>query len=491
VLEQTDARSGPAATPPDNARVQAVAARLVDALGADAVSTSVVSLRAYARDAYPLAIRDVVAGGTRFAPEIVVWPTSVPEVAAVIAIATAEGASVVPYGGGSGIVGGALGGPRAIILDTKRLAEIEVIDTVAGTVTVGAGCLGKDLEDRLNAAGHTCGHYPQSLYSSTVGGWVAHRGVGTFSTRYGKMDDLVVALDAVLPDGTLFQAKAAPQSAAGPDLKRLFLGAEGTLGVVTRVTLKIFPLPEVRLATAYQCSSFDAGLEIARRAVQRGYQPAAVRLYDAIEARERLGASSENSDEALLLVICEGPRELAEVTARGVAGFASELGARDLGPALADHWLATRFSTAGLVSTISSERGVADALEVANDWRRLPDTYRAMLAAMSTAVGDRGLVYGHASHFYHSGANLYMIFHVTAAAGESVDARYRAVLDAAFDACFATGATLTHHHGVGIGKRKYMRAELGEGGLRILDQIRATLDPNGVMNPGKLTEGAA
>jgi alkyldihydroxyacetonephosphate synthase len=487
MLEQTDASNGRAATPRDDDWVQGVAARLIDALGADAVSTGVATRRAYARDAYPLAIRDVVAGGTRFAPAIVVWPGSVAEVAAVITIATSEEANVVPYGGGSGIVGGALGGPRAIILDTKRLAEIEAIDVESGTVTVQAGCLGKDLEDQLNAAGFTCGHYPQSLYSSTVGGWVAHRGVGTFSTRYGKIDDLVVALDAVLPDGTLFQAKAAPQSAAGPDLKRLFLGSEGTLGVVTRVTLKVFPLPEVRVATAYQCPSFDEGLEIVRGAIQHGYQPAAVRLYDAEEARERLGASSTHPDEALLLVICEGPRELAHVTARAVGDYASKLGALDLGPELADRWLATRFNTASLVSTIASDQGVADALEVANNWRRLPDTYRAMHAAMSAAVGDAGVVYGHASHFYHSGANLYMIFHATALEGESVDERYRAVLDAAFEACLATGGTLTHHHGVGIGKRNYMHAELGDGGARILDQLRASFDPKGVMNPGKLT----
>lgn len=468
---------------------QLAASDLAALLGDRGVSTSAVTRLAYGRDAYPIAIRQTLRSGPRFEPDLVAWPTTTDEVAAVLRVAAQRGLAVVPYGAGSGIVGGALAGPATIVLDLKRLARFVALDPVSMTATVEAGMLGKDFEDRLNAEGFTCGHYPQSLFSSTVGGWVSHRGVGTFSTRYGKIDDLVLGMEAVLADGTVVRSKPVPQSAAGPDLKRLFLGSEGTLGVVTEVTLQIFPLPEARRLLGFACPSFDAGLDAVRRMVQAGYRPAAVRLYDPVEAGERLGLDPQSPD-SLLIAVVEGPGELADATARAFEATATMLGLRSVGGGYAEQWLASRFNTAGLVSTNESATGVADALEVANTWSRLGETYRQMKAAMEAVAGAGGRVYGHASHFYHAGGNLYMIFHANADDPALVEDRYQLMLRAAFDACLATGGTLTHHHGVGIGKREFMPSELGSGGHELLARIKAAVDPDGVLNPGKLIEGA-
>jgi alkyldihydroxyacetonephosphate synthase len=375
-------------------------------------------------------------------------------------------------------------------MDLKRMAQFVDLDPVSMTVTVEAGMLGKDLEDRLNAAGFTTGHYPQSIFSSTVGGWVAHRGVGTFSTRYGKVDDLVLGLEVVLPDGGVFVTRHVPQSAAGPDLKRLFLGSEGTFGVITRVTLQIYPLPAVRQFAAYSCPTFATGLDVVRRVLQAGYRPAAVRLYDAVEAKARLGTDPA-STKALLIVINEGPDELVDATGRAIDGAADGSGLVSLGPGFAETWLAGRFSTAGLVSAIEGPAGIADALEVANVWARLAETYERMKEAMEVVIGRAGVVFGHASHFYHSGANLYMIFEAAAGSDDAVEPLYRAILDAALTACLAMGGTLTHHHGVGIGKRRFMEQELGTTGIDLLRRLRATIDPDGLMNPGKLVEESA
>ena len=465
--------------------IATVQQELINILGPEQVTTSPASLLAYGRDAYPVAIREALHGGARFEPSIVAWPRSTRDVVEVLAIARRHRLPVVPYGAGSGIVGGALAGEHRLTLDMRRLARFIAHDPVSMTATVEAGILGKDLEDRLNASGFTCGHFPQSLYSSTVGGWVAHRGVGTFSTRYGKIDDLVLGLEAVLPDGTIVDLKAAPQSAAGPDLKRLFLGSEGTLGIITQVTLRVFPAPEARRLVGFACDSFDVGLDAVRRIVQAGYRPAAVRLYDADEARLQLG-TDPSTEDALLIAVIDGPGPLVEATAGAFADTAAALGLRDVGDRYTADWLRSRFSTAGLVTTNESPLGIADALEVANDWARLGGTYARMRSAMETVIGEGGRIFGHASHFYHTGANLYLIFHATADAPDAVEARYRAVLDAAFDACLATGGTLTHHHGVGLGKRRYMERELGSGGHELLSMIKRAIDPGGLMNPGKL-----
>lgn len=465
----------------------AVVRQLRRALTSERVSTDPVANSAYARDAFPLAIKAAAAG--KRGPAVVVWPESTEEVTSVVNIARSAFVSLVPYGGGSGIVGGALDRFGGIVVDLKRMARIMAIDRVSQTVTVQPGILGERLELVLNGEGYTTGHYPQSLRSSTIGGWVAHRGVGTFSTKYGKVDDLVVALEVVLPNGEVLRTRAVPQSAAGPDLNRLFLGAEGTLGIITEAVLRIYEAPATRSKIAFAFPSFDAALRWVQSAVQHGYAPAACRVYDADEVTVNFPELPLTSPQVLAIAITEGDPAPVRLDTDTLRASALGSNATQLDSEIVDVWLARRFNTASFVRTLMSDTGIADSLEVANDWARLAETYRAMKAAMKTAVGPTGRVYGHASHFYHTGANLYMIFHAFGDPPELGDL-YESVLDSAFHACHASGGTLTHHHGVGLSKGRWMLDELGAPGLRLLTDIKAAVDPTGFMNPGKLGIGA-
>lgn len=455
-------------------------------LPADRMSTDETDLLAYSRDAFPLAIKDAAAGLHTYRPSLVVWPVSTQEVAALVRLANRHLIAVIPYGGGSGIVGGALPVQGGIIIDLKRLNKVLKLDPLSLTVTVQSGILGGVLENELAMRGFTTGHYPQSLFSSTAGGWIAHRGIGTFSTKYGKMDDMVISMEVVLPDGSILETRSVPQSAAGPDLNRLFLGAEGVLGIVTTTTLKIHRLPQARINMAFAFASFDQGVECVRRVIQLELRPAVVRLYDPIETQAQFSSLNLPNGMAVLLFVAEGYPEMTELTARLIQEIASEMEPVELGTVVGDYWLSHRFSTAALCKTNGKPFGVSDALEIAACWADLSDIYSAMKESMDAAVGPKGQVYGHCSHFYHSGGNLYMIFHAEADRAEDVAPLYYRILAAAFTACMDRGGTLTHHHGVGLGKGRWMPKELGEGGFGLLRRIKHAADPAGIMNPGKL-----
>lgn len=462
-----------------------LAARLATVLPVGRVAHDRVTRIAYSRDASPLSIKSSMRDTSPHIPRAVVWPETTTEVQGIIGVARAIGLPLIPYGGGSGIVGSALAGPNALIVDMKRMDRILEIDRTSMTVHVQAGMLGMIFEDRLNAGGLTCGHLPQSMQSSTVGGWLAHRGVGALSTKYGRIQDLVLSLEVVLPSGDVVRTRTVPASAAGPDLGRLFIGAEGTLGIVTAVTLQVFPMPEARIHRAFEIETFDRGLDVVRQIIQRGLRPAVIRLYDRVEAQDRF-ASIASEGSSVLLMIAEGDPALTETTMTLAGATVASRGGRDLGASVGERWLADRTSTATLCRAVQTPTGIADALEVANVWSRLGATYERMRMAMEAAVGEAGRVYGHASHFYHSGANLYMIFEADAADPASVPELYREILGAAFDACHAEGGTLTHHHGVGPTKDAWLRRELGDGGMDLWHTVRAAIDPTGLMNPGTL-----
>ena len=464
--------------------LDSLADELVVAVGADYVSRHDDVLSAYARDAYPLALR--AAGGRTglgVRPDIVVRPANTAEVAKVVATARRWRIPVVPYGGGSGICGGALATAGGLVLDLKRLDAVVEMDVESMVVTVGAGILGGELERRLGMHGFTCGHYPQSLYSSTVGGWISHRGVGTFSTRYGKMDDLLVSLEVVLPGGDILRTRTVPTSAAGPDLNRLFLGAEGTLGVITEATLKMFVRPAYRRHSAYRLGDIATGLSSIREVIQAGYRPAVVRLYDAVETETLFGPVPGAEGATTLLVLDEGPVDLVDASLVAMDKAVATQGGGPLGSEVGEHWLENRYSTAALCETLAKAGGVADAIEVANNYRMLARTYDAMKASME-AVSSRVKVYGHASHFYHSGGNLYMIFHAEVDDPSDAPGLYHQVLDAALSACHAQQGTLTHHHGVGIAKARHMPTEWGDAGVSLWRAIKGAVDPGDVMNPG-------
>jgi alkyldihydroxyacetonephosphate synthase len=457
---------------------------LAKILDSTRVSSKKVDKLAYSRDTYPLSYKWAMEG-EMYQPDYIVHPESTTEVSQILRYCHERNIPVTPYGGGSGIVGGGIPQQGGVTIDLKRMNRILRVDDYSLYCTVQSGILGMHYEEQLNAKKLTGGHYPQSIRSSTVGGWITNRGIGTFSTKYGKIDDLVQSMTVVLPNGEIVQTRNVPKSATGPNLNELFIGSEGTLGIITEATLKIFPVPEETQFISFSFSSFAAGVDAIRQIMSQDINPAVVRLYDAREAETHFSELGLHKGECVLLLGFAGSKRLVRLQKE----VSIEVCARDgksLGGTVGEKWLKSRHSTAGLCNTLRAQGGIADALEIATSWGNLPIIYEAMRSSMEAVIGDKGEVFGHVSHVYHCGGNLYMIFHAFANNNKEAEELYGKILQAAFHACLSNGGTLSHHHGVGIGKAKWMPEELGEGGFSLLQKIKSVIDPNGILNKGTL-----
>lgn len=450
------------------------------------VTDDAMELRAKSRDCWPrLTVLDR-AGVALRGPDVVVRPTSTEEVAAVYRWATGHAVPVTPYAGGSGVVGGAVAVRGGICLDLSGLSGLVELDEVSGTATFRAGTPGPVAEAAAAERGLTIGHFPSSIMCSTIGGWVAARGAGQLSTRYGKAEDMVVALEAVLPTGEVWRTVPAPRTAAGPDLWRLFAGAEGTLGTITEVTLRLHPAPEVRRFGGWLFPDLASGIDALRRAMRTGARPAVLRLYDELDTSLVLGGQGMQTDPGVLLVTAvEGDRRLVDAEQAILRDVCSA--AADLGPAAGEHWWTHRYAvSANLPRVIAGQLlgpfGIADTIEVAALWGRLGAVYDAMRAAMSPHVTA---VLAHISHCYPEGASIYWTF--ASDASDETDAlrRYDATWVAAMQACLDSGGSIGHHHGVGLARGPWLAAETGTG-HEVLRRIKSALDPAGIANPGKL-----
>jgi alkyldihydroxyacetonephosphate synthase len=411
-------------------------------------------------------------------PAAVAHPSSAQEVADVLRLCSEHRVPVTTAGGRSGVNGASVPVFGGVVLDTTGLAGIVDVDGVSLTVDVLPGTNGTAFEDELrDRHGITCGHWPQSMAISTVGGWLACRGAGQLSTRYGKIEDMVVGLEVALADGSLLRTGGAPRSAVGPDLTQLFVGSEGTLGVITGARLRAHPSPPAEWHGAWGFPSFEAGLQVCRRILQRGATPAVLRLYDATEGER----SFQTGERTLLLVLDEGDEHLMSATASVVAEEASK-GER-LDDTLVERWMEHRNDVSALHAL--TEKGYAlDTMEVAAPWAALPDIYARCLAALQDVDGML-TASAHQSHAYTDGACLYFTFAGQPPADER-EAFYVRAWDTAQRTAIDAGATLSHHHGVGLNRARFVEQALGTRGLALLQSVKDTLDPVGVLNPGKL-----
>lgn len=425
-------------------------------------------------------------------PAAVVFPRTTDQVGTVLAWATETGTPVVPRGAGSGVVGGALPVRRGIVLDLSRMDALVSVDQESLAVTVQAGIRGGRLEKELEARGLTLGHYPQSLLISSVGGWIAARSAGQASAGYGVIEDLLLGLTCVLPTGRVVRLRPTPRSAAGPDLRRLFVGSEGTLGVVTEATLSVSPRPQGLRWLAAGPPSFGGGIRLVRAIVQRGLHPTVLRLYDEADAALAFGSMDHAGGPVLILAFPQGVSG-SDAGFRRVRELASDEGARSLPEAYGNHWWQHRLDAVDLYRRVmGAERlmgdgVIVDTMEVAGLWAGLVPLYEGIRGAIGEFAEAVGC---HVSHPYRSGASLYFTFLIRAADDRAVEDRYLACWSAAARACHEAGGTVTHHHGVGLLKAGFMAEELGEGGLELLRDLKRALDPRGVMNPGKLLPDA-
>ncbi len=444
------------------------------------VSTDATTLGEASRDWWPLAMIWALDDQVAARASVLARPTSVDEVAAVLRVCDEARVPVTPVAGRSGVCGASVPLHGGVLLDCCALAGIVDVDHGSMVVDVRAGTFGDVLEDELRGDhGVTVGHWPQSVELSTVGGWLACRGAGQYSTRYGKIEDIVIGLDVVLADGRVVTTGGAPRQAVGPDLTQLFVGSEGTLGVITGARLRCHPAPPTERRLAFGFPSFAAGLEACRRILHRGATPAVLRLYDDVEGQRGFETGTGVHP---LLVLDEGDAAIVDATMQVVAEECAPDGTALDGDSLLARWLDHRNDVSALEALIS--RGyVVDTMEIAAPWRALPSIYDAATNAIR-AVEHTLVASAHQSHSYPDGACLYFTFGGQPPADER-EAYYRAAWDAGTRAVLEHGGALSHHHGVGINRARFVRDALGDG-LDVLAAVKAALDPNGVLNPGKL-----
>ena len=429
------------------------------------------------RDWWPQAMIWALDGQVASRAGAIAAPTSAEQVGEVLAVCDEARIPVTAAAGRSGVCGASIPLHGGVVLDLCGLSGIVDVDGTSLVLDVAPGTFGDHLEHELRAEhGLTLGHWPQSVALSTVGGWLACRSAGQLSTRYGKIEDMVLGLDVALADGRRISTGGAPRAAAGPDLNQLFVGSEGTLGIITGARLRLHPAPAHERRSAFTFGSFEEGLDVMRRVLQRGGRPAVLRLYDAIEADR----TYHTGDRALLLVLDEGEEPEVDRTMALVAEVCRDGEPSD--DAHVGHWLDHRNDVAALEALIS--RGyVVDTMEVVGRWRDLPAIYAATLAALQ-AVDGTIAASAHQSHSYTDGGCLYFTFAAKTEPGDR-DRYYKAAWDAGTRAVLGAGGALSHHHGVGLNRSRFMAEALGPA-FDVLVATKRALDPNGILNPGKL-----
>lgn len=414
---------------------------------------------------------------------VVVRPSSAAEVASLLAFADRTRTPVVPYGLGSGVCGAVLAAGNEIILDLGRMDRILEINEESLWVRVQPGMRGSDFEAALAAKGYTMGHWPQSIAISTVGGWCATRASGQLSTLYGNIEQMLLGCQVALPGGRLMDLKPVPRSATGPDLRHLFLGSEGTLGVFTELTFRIHPAAKKSVGRAYSVPSLRAGLEALRLILRAGWTPAVTRFYDATEAGRNFAIHADGNP--VLLMMSEGEPARVDAEMAAVRAIIEAQGGIDRGEEPVTSWLEHRNHVPSF-DKLLGQGLVADTIEVAIGWDRIGDLFETVNERGAKVPGVFAMS-GHVSHCYTQGANIYFTF----VAAEGDPAKAIGIYDAAWRTTIETtielGGTIAHHHGIGRVRKEWLRQELGDG-VELLKSLKRAFDPNGIMNPGALVD---
>ncbi len=460
---------------------------LADLIGPHRVGSHPADLHRHATDRSTSALLARRAGTQYDLPQCVVRPHTTEQVAKVLEWAQRTRTPVVPYGGGSGVSEGIVSG-GAVVIELRALNEILDFDEKSRLVRTQSGVLGPDLAKALRSWGQTLGHEPQSMGISTVGGWVATRASGQLSARYGSIEDMISGLEAVLPGGRVLRPKTVPRRATGPDLASLMVGSEGTLGIVTEVTLRVSPLPTERANRCVRFQHMADGVAACRKIAQSGLAPTLVRLYDPEDAAILLRNMPEETPGTLLLLSFEeaGAVQRADQAVELSSGVRAD-------DSLVDHWWEHRNDAVEQLMILMSGEGVlgphalVDTIEVSGTWSALREVYHSMKDALSELADIAAC---HLSHIYPDGGCLYF----TLASACEDDAVAAAVLErwweVGMEACLQAGGSISHHHGIGRRKARWLPEELGEW-WDVLRSVKAAIDPHGIMNPGALGLGAS
>jgi alkyldihydroxyacetonephosphate synthase len=447
-------------------------------------SLEVDELNRYSQDAWPVVVKLSQIGQSPYLPEVLFRPHFPEEVPTLLKWANQHQVPVTAWGAGSGVVGAALPTKGGILLDLSGLNKILILDETNLLVKVQAGMMGHHLEADLNRKGFTLNHSPQSLDRSTVGGWIATRACGQFSSRWGGIEDITLAMTVVLANGETISTRLSPRSALGPDIKSIFIGSEGTFGVFLDATLKICRLAETRLLETISFPSVESGLTGMRELMQSGLRPFLLRFYDADESLfvARWSGVTPPVAAHLFFLGCEGLSDMVQSEYRAAMKILKSAGGEKLGPVIAQGWMDNRFDFSGVENRLAQPGGVAETIEVASLWDGILETYQALKHELLPFADN---VLGHFSHAYMQGASLYIILIGQASDAKAAEGRLREIWNVAMRTSMENGAVISHHHGIGLARQQYLRQELGSSHA-ILERIKNVLDPEGILNPGKL-----
>ena len=456
---------------------------LKDIVGPDHVTIHETDAVLNAHDAWPLSEAKIRAGEILPLADFIVFPNSADEISSILKLANEHRIPIVPVGGGAGTCGGTLPTRGGIQLDLKRMNQVIAIDHDSLTVRAQAGIIGIDLEEYVNRFGYITGHTPTSLRASNLGGFIATRSGGSMSSLYGKIEDLTLGIQVVLPNGDIIELKAVPRHSVGPDLKQLFIGSEGTLGIITEATLKLFKKPEHRSFRSMSFKDVSTGLIAIREIFQSGITPSIVRLYDAEDTAMSMSGHFEIPEgDCMLLLGFDGRRELVTIDEQASVEICRKHGATDYEEGPSKRWWEHRYDMYYPTKYTTAGFSVGDTIDIVATYDKLENVYHAMKEAMEA---HDAIVMSHFSHMYPNGGSIYMIFFLSAPDAESAWSKYKKVWDDGVAACHKEGGTMSHQHGVGLTRTTYTEGEWGPA-FQILKQIKNLLDPNGIMNPDKL-----
>ena len=484
-------RVAPSALPAD------AAGELVGVVGAEQLSSEDEARVRHTRGASMSDVLALRAGDGSAAPDAVLTPACHEQVLAVLQICSRHAIAVVPYGGGTSVVGGLEASPdgfaAVVALDLRRLDALHSLDETSRVAVLGAGMRAVVAERLLGERGYTLGHFPQSYEMATIGGYAATRSAGQASAGYGRFDELVVGLTAATPAGTI-SLTTAPMSADGPDLRQLLLGCEGAFGVITSVAVRVRPAPEARVYEGWRLPSFAAGSEALRALAQEGPLPTVVRLSDEVETGINLAEpdaafATADGGGCLLIVGYEGTERRVAATRSLATERLQAAGAVRSDPAAGDRWRAGRFRGPYLREPALAAGALLETIETATFWSGLAALRASVTEALTQGLaeqGARGVVMCHLSHVYETGASLY--FTVIAGALADPIAQWTELKHAANQAILAGGGAVSHHHGVGRDHREPLAQLLGPVAIEALRAVKRSLDPAGILNPGVLID---
>jgi len=460
---------------------------LEDAVGRENVKTGFTSKLVHSVDFYwgPRVFAD--RGQLADMPQFIVYPTNTEQVSRIVKIANQHKIPIVPWGGGSGSQGGALPVHGGIIVDMKKMCRVIEINEDAYTVTAECGIIHQDLEWEVNKKNYSTMHLPASIGCATLGGFLAHRGTGVLSTKYGKIEDLIISMEVVLPNGDVINTLSVPRNAAGPDLNQLFVGSEGTYGIITKATVKIFDIPESRQYRAFMFKNMHDALEAGRKIMTRRLQPCVIRMYDEEETVHQIErVLGIKKDGAYLVFGFDGYKDIVDIQLKLAMEICMETATEDLGSKFGESWWKNKykFFYPPYIMDLPEAFGTMDTVAT---YDKIEPIYKGMKEVAESYPGTKFIA--HFSHWYEWGCMMYdrFIIHPDYVPEDPAEAMslYNELWFKCIRVAIENGGVLNEHHGIGI-KMGYMMREQYGNAFQVIDGMKKALDPNNIMNPGKM-----